>query len=147
MSLDDIMNDLSALGGLPFYAIVTVIMLLLREWNQVVELVIGLVISFAIIAGVRSIYIRDRPKPVEYRTWWQKIDAGTAISMHATRAALLAIVLMNFFRDIYLSTFLIVLAIAVALTRVWLKKHYAADAVWGVVLGSAIGLIMLWAQS
>jgi|GEM_PF-6722493 len=144
MSLDDVINDFSALGGLPFYVIVTLTMLLLREWGPFWALVIGVVIAYAVIAGVRSVYIRDRPKPVEYRTWWEKIDAGTAISMHATRATILAIVLMNFFRNIFLSTFLIVLALIVAFTRIWLKKHYPADAVWGVVLGTAIGLLVLW---
>ncbi|HSU72909.1 MAG TPA: phosphatase PAP2 family protein [Candidatus Binatia bacterium] len=144
MSLDDIISDVSALGGLPFSLIIIVAMLLLQEWGPFWQLIIGLVISYAIIAGVRSVYIRDRPKPVEYRTWWEKVDAGTAISMHACRATILAIVLMNFFRNIFLSTFLIVLALIVAWTRILLKKHYAADAVWGVVLGTAIGLIVLW---
>jgi membrane-associated phospholipid phosphatase len=144
MSLDDITSDVSALGGLPFYAIVVLTMLLLQDWGPFWELIIGVVIAFAVIAGVRSIYIRDRPKPVEYRTWWEKVDAGTAISMHATRATILAIVLMNFFRNIFLSTFLIILALVVAWSRILLKKHYPADAVWGVVLGTAIGLLVLW---
>lgn len=144
MSLDDIINDVSALGGLPFSIIVIITMLLMQEWGPFWQIIIGVVIAYAIIAGVRSVYIRDRPKPVEYRTWWEKVDAGTAISMHACRATILAIVLMDFYRSIFLSTFLIILALLVAWTRILLKKHYPADSVWGVVLGSVIGLIVLW---
>ncbi len=145
MTLDDIISDVSALGGLPFYLIIILAFVLLQQFGPVWQLLIGLVVCFALVAGVRSIYIRDRPKAVAYRTWWEKIDAGTAISLHAMRATLLAIVLINFFHDIFLTSFLIVLALLVAFTRVLLKKHYPADVIWGVILGAVVGVIVLWA--
>ncbi|MBI4145137.1 phosphatase PAP2 family protein [Candidatus Woesearchaeota archaeon] len=145
MSLDDVIKDLSALGGLPFYAAAMLTLLLSQQYGPFWQLVIGIVIAYAVIAGVRSVFIRDRPKPVSYRTWWQKIDAGTAVSMHAMRGTILAIVLMDVFRNIWLSTFLVALALVVSGTRFWLKKHYIADVAWGIGIGIVIGLIVLWA--
>ncbi len=144
MSLDDVISDLSALGGLPVYLATSATFILLKDFGTFWRLFLGLVIAYVIISVVRSFYIRDRPKPVLYRTWWQKIDAGTAVSMHSMRAAILAIVLMDVFQKIWLSTFFIVVALLVASTRAFLKKHYFSDCVWGVVLGTLTGFFVVW---
>ena len=101
MSLNDLINDLSALGGLPFYLATALTFLLLQEFGTFWRLTLGLVVCYVIISAVRSIFIRDRPKPVQYRTWWEKIDAGSAISLHSMRAMVLAIIFMDVFRNIW----------------------------------------------
>lgn len=145
MSLNDLINDVSALGGLPAYLVITFTLLLLENVGTFWRLILGLLICYVIIAAVRSIFIQDRPKPMQYRTWWEKIDAGTHVSMHAMRATVLAMVLMSVFRNIWVSTFLVVLALLTAGTRIVMKKHYPADVVWGIVLGIATGAAILWA--
>jgi len=145
MGLNEIIRDLSALGGFAAYMLALLTFLLLQMFGEFWQLLIGIVLAYAIIAGVRSVYIRDRPKPVQYRTWWQKIDAGTAVSMHAMRATILAIVLINHFRNVWVTTLLIIVALLVAGARVWLKRHYIADAAWGVGVGIIVGFIVLWA--
>jgi membrane-associated phospholipid phosphatase len=140
----DILNDVSALGGLPLYLAFIIVFAVILEFGVVWQLLVGLALAYALISGVRSVYIRDRPKPVPYRTWWQKIDAGTAISMHAMRVTILSIILINFLSNIWATTVLILLAVFVASSRYFLKKHYFADCAWGVVLGAIVGFVVLW---
>ena len=145
MGIKEIIRDVSALGGLPIYVVALFSFLLLQFYAEFWQLLIGIIIAYAVISGVRSVYIRDRPKPVQYRTWWQKIDAGTAVSMHSMRATLLGVVLIDHFRNVWVTTLLIVVGLVVAASRVWLKRHYPADVAWGVVAGAVIGFIVLWA--
>lgn len=145
MTMNDIIRDVSALGGLAIYLVAMISFLLLQQFAQFWQLLIGLILAYAVISGVRSVYIRDRPKAMQYRTWWQKIDAGTAVSMHAMRAAILGIVLINYFSNIWATTWLIIVGLVVASARVWLKKHYVADVAWGVGVGIVIGFVVLWA--
>lgn len=145
MSLNDLINDVSALGGLPVYLVVTLTLLLLENVGTFWKLILGLVICYVIISAIRSVFVKDRPTAVQYRTWWEKIDAGTYVSMHAMRATVLAMVLMSVFRNIWVSTFFVVLALLTTGTRIVMKKHYPADVVWGIVLGAATGAAILWA--
>ncbi len=144
MSLDDLISDVSALGGLPVYLVVSFVLLLTEQVGTFWRLILGLLICYVIISGARSIFIRDRPKAMQFRTWWEKIDAGTVVSMHSMRAVVLAMVIMSIFRNIWVSTFLVVLALLVSSTRILMKKHYLADVAWGVALGVVVGIVVLW---
>jgi len=145
MTVNDIIRDVSALGGLAIYIVAMLSFLSLQLFAPFWQLLIGLVLAYAVVMGVRSVYIRDRPKAMQYRTWWQKIDAGTAVSMHSMRAAILGIILINHFSNILVTSLLIVVGLIVAAARVWLKKHYVTDVAWGVGVGIVIGFIVLWA--
>ncbi|GIX07219.1 MAG: hypothetical protein KatS3mg115_1622 [Candidatus Poribacteria bacterium] len=78
----------------------------------------------------------DRPRPLDPE------DRTSMVSGHATFAALTATVLGG--RHPRWRVPLSVLAGATALARVYLGRHYPSDVIAGVVLGYAVGRLVLW---
>ncbi len=136
------MRDTTALGGLAVYLVVAIIFFLLGNTEVAVELIIALILLYVVIAIIRTLFFRKRPDKQKYRGFFTKIDASSFPSMHSARAAALAIILAFVFPQNTIRVLLIIAVLAVAYTRIRLKRHYASDVIGGLVLGA----IVAWAS-
>ena len=148
MPLDDTINDISALGGLPFFFIMAVLIILSTPATlrlaATLMLFLGLAACFAIVALIRFIWFKERPQPVEHKNLWQRIDASSFPSLHTMRAAFLGtvfIVLAKFSPWMIAAALLFTLAVAWA--RVRKKRHHVIDVVVGAILGIIVAVIAL----
>ncbi|MEM4240075.1 MAG: phosphatase PAP2 family protein [Candidatus Woesearchaeota archaeon] len=138
MPLDEVMRDTTAMGGIAVYVVVAVIFFLLGNVKAGVQLIIALVLLYAVIAAVRTLFFRKRPDKQKYSGFFTKIDAGSFPSMHSARATALAIILALVFPQNTIRVLLVIAVLAVAYTRIRLKRHYASDVIGGLVLGAVV---------
>ena len=140
MPIEEPIRDTTALGGLALYLFVGAFFLFLGHTTMTIKLAIGLILCYAFVIGIRTVFFKARPKKQKYKGWLTKIDASSFPSMHSARATVLAIMLFSFFNDQRISALLGVGLFAVIATRILLKRHYALDVIGGVILG----LIVAW---
>ncbi|GEM_PF-392247 len=133
-------RDLTSLGSIVFYALLIFSILLLAEFNLFFQLLFGFVLILGIISLIRIIYFRSRPNHRIYQNLLEKIDAGSFPSVHAARCIFLALALGNYFQNFYLTSFLILTALAIMYSRIILKKHDWID----LTAGTVLGIIVFW---
>lgn len=144
MPLDEVMRDTTALGGLALYGFVAVLFGLLGNTAVFVQLVVGLVLLYAVISPIRLLFFRTRPDKQKYSGFFTKIDAGSFPSMHSARVMVLAVVLWYFFTESFVRALLVLGVLGVLITRIALKRHRAVDVIGGVVIGVIVGCLALW---
>jgi undecaprenyl-diphosphatase len=135
MPLSEIAGDLSALGGIPIYGAITAGLLIAGRLNDAVSLILAFILIYAFVILIRSLWFRPRPKPERYSNFITKFDANSLISIHAARAAILAMFVWTRTDNVMLGAFAALLAVLVASLRIYLKRHYATDVVAGLVIG------------
>lgn len=135
---EDFFRDFTALGSLWFYFIAMSIFLINGHYGMLARLSFGLIFIYIIIAAIRAVYFKERPKRYSYNSFIEKLDASSFPSLHSARAAFLSMALMKFFGNIAFSIFLAVLLAILAYSRIHLKKHDLKDVLAGVILGLAV---------
>jgi len=136
MPFSEIAGDLSAVGGIPIYGAITAGLLIAGRLNDAVTLVLSFILIYAFVILVRSLWFRPRPKPERYTNLITKFDANSFISIHAARAAILAVFIWTRTDNVLLGVFAALLAVIVASLRVHLRRHYPSDVVAGLVIGT-----------
>ncbi len=144
MFKDELIQDIKALGGFPVYTIAIVVAFFYGEIDLSAELLVGIVLAFAITVLIRMVSFKRRPDGQTYNNFLTKIDAGSFPSLHSMRASILATLLILRLTNPVLIILLIVYAIAVGASRVWMKRHYASDVAAGLVLGVFVALASVW---
>ena len=130
-------RDITALAGTPVYGLFWLFLILIKEYSLMITLISGFLIILFITSVLRIIYPKNRPIKQEYHNFAEKIDASSFPSMHAARAFFFSLILMAFFEyELWISVFLIVLAILISYSRIFLKKHDWWDLLGGMILGT-----------
>ena len=132
------LTDLSALGGLPVYGVLT-LFALLTDTALATRLVIAFVVAVGISALIRIVYFKQRPQRRQFRNVIERIDASSFSSLHTMRATILAVLLSQ--SQLMLSVFLVV-AGGVAFARFKLKQHDAADVMCGYIIGFVVAMLV-----
>lgn len=143
MPIQEVLSDLTALGGLPVYVAVSLMFFALEQQQVFWQLLTGLVAGYVITFGIRFMYHKERPVRQPSRNVAEKIDAASFPSFHSTRATILAIILMNFFLNPWITSLFAVGVVGVGVTRVVLKRHYISDVLVGILIGTTIGLLTI----
>jgi len=128
-------RDLTSLGSLVFFALVGLFALAFQEQLLFWKMVFGGVFSLGITVLIRTFYFKNRPNQQNHTNFIERIDASSFPSLHTGRTIFLALLFINFFKDNYVTIFLIIFAILVAYSRIYLKKHDWYDLMGGLVLG------------
>ncbi|MFQ5620960.1 MAG: phosphatase PAP2 family protein [Candidatus Nanoarchaeia archaeon] len=139
---NDLFRDITALGGLPVYALVTCLMLF-ENWDFGLMLVYAVVICYLLTIIIRTCYYKERPKPRNHTNFIEKLDASSFPSLHSMRATVLALFLGVLFVHPVQRLFLAICWIAACISRVELDKHDFKDVIGGVFLGILI-VLGLW---
>jgi len=125
---DTAFRDVTAFGGFIFYGFV--LLLSLGNLGLFIRLLIGLAVMVAVVVLIRSFYFKQRPKKQSYSNFLERIDAASFPSLHTARAVFLALVFSPA-NAILVS----VMAVLVAYSRIYLKKHDWIDVLFGGLLG------------
>jgi len=144
MYKEELLQDIKGLSGVPFFVIIIVISVLLQQNMLAVQLVIGLILAYVVTVLLRIAYFKRRPDKQSYHNWIEKIDASSFPSLHAMRAAVLATILSAFFESVWLTPLFALAAVAVATSRVLMKRHDISDALAGLIFGAIVGGLSIW---
>jgi len=142
--LQENLQDLKGLAGNALFVVVILLALLLGKTALFWELVLGLVIAYALTITVRMLFFRRRPDGQKYHNLVGRFDASSFPSLHAMRASVLATLLSLFFNNSMLTVLFIICALGVGYARVALKRHYTSDVIVGLVLGVLIAFLSVW---
>ena len=93
---------------------------------------------------IRLIYYKDRPLKQKHQNIIERIDASSFPSMHTARVVFLTIILWEPLDNPLLQGMVIVLALMIAYSRIYLQKHDWMDLLGGTVLGAVVGMLMLY---
>ncbi len=140
---DEVLRDVSALGGTLFTSLGVVLVLLIGRVTLFAELVVGLLVVYAIGIGTREIYYKDRPKKLKHSNWVEKIYASSFPSIHAMRTWLYVMVFGLYFDKLLLWIVLVCLGVIVAYSRMYLDKHDLVDVAVGSVVGIVVGMLVV----
>ena len=136
-------RDITAFGSIFIYGLILLAVLSLQKFELFYRLFLGFVITYGIILFIRAIYFRIRPNKRTYRIFIEKLDASSFPSIHAARVTFLAGYLSFHFNQLYLTIFLIFVALLTIYSRFYLKKHDWIDLIAGIVVGGITFYIML----
>jgi len=140
---DSFFRDVTSLSGLAFNIAVLLLVLFLGYIELFSRLLYGVVAVIVISVVVRQFYFKTRPKRLRHRTWIEKIEASAFPSIHSARGWLFTVILGDFFGSVPISILLIVLALLVSYSRVYLRQHDGVDVTFGAVLGIFIGFLLV----
>lgn len=139
---DNFFYDLTALGGVLFYFLVTSFFLLKKEYSYFFKLSFGFILLYTIVIIIRYLYFKERPKKYNYSNAVEKIDASSFPSLHVTRMTFVSAILMSYLNDFFYSIIISIFIAAVGYSRIYLKKHDLMDVLSGIIVGLATYLIM-----
>jgi membrane-associated phospholipid phosphatase len=125
----------------------------LRQINHGADAVlffIFLCISFIFSRGMGALtklfFYKDRPVPMENTTFWKRLNAGSFPSLHTITATIVAMVVfrgtIEFGFSQYIFLLYMIIVVAVALSRIALKKHYPTDVFFGMIY-AVVGVFMV----
>ncbi|MFA6073328.1 MAG: phosphatase PAP2 family protein [Candidatus Woesearchaeota archaeon] len=142
--IEEIYKQITNLGGIIPYGLIILTSLLLDEYKLFLELSLSLLIVILIGFGIKELYFVDRPQKQKHHNLLEKLDASSFPSIHSARIISLAIILSIHFNKLFFTLFLIILAILVMYSRIYLKKHRFVDIIGGTILGASSCLILLF---
>jgi membrane-associated phospholipid phosphatase len=91
-------------------------------------------------------FYKARPIPMGTTTFWKRLNAGSFPSLHTITATIVAMVVfrgtIEFGFSQYIFLLYMIIAMAVALSRIALKKHYPTDVFFGMIYG-VVGVFMV----
>ncbi len=134
----ELMQNISALGALPFYLFLAAFVLLTGEERLALWLLAGLAAAYLVVVPIRAFYYRDRPKKQAYSNILQKIDSSSFPSMHSIRVVAATFMMYFYFNSLAIAALMAFAAGLVIFSRHWLRKHYAVDLAAGIAIGAVI---------
>ena len=132
---DDFFRDLTTFGSLWFYIFIALVFLIQKNYGVLKKLITGFVLIYLIVVAIRSFYFKNRPKKYSYSSYLERLDAASFPSLHSARAVYLSMILIDFFNNAVFSAFMVILAVIVSYSRIYLKKHDLKDVSAGFVVG------------
>ncbi|MBS3175593.1 phosphatase PAP2 family protein [Candidatus Woesearchaeota archaeon] len=140
---NDFFRDLTSFGGTYFFIFAIILFLLLNEIRIFKILLIGLFLTYIISFVIRIFYFKNRPNKEKYTNFIMKIDASSFPSVHSMRAIFMAIIISKFFANPIMIIFLLLWALIVSYSRVYIKKHYWIDIIVGLIIGILLAFLLL----
>ncbi|HLC58744.1 MAG TPA: phosphatase PAP2 family protein [Candidatus Nanoarchaeia archaeon] len=126
-------KEITLFGSTTFY--IFLLILSFFDFDIFIFLLLGFIITFGIALIIRLLYFKKRPLKQTYANFIEKVDASSFPSLHVARSIFLTLVIHKFFNNYFLSIFFLIIAILVAFSRIYLKKHDIYDVLGGLVLG------------
>lgn len=141
--IDAGMRDLTSLGTVGFHALLLLFLLLFGQYALFAKILAGELLVYIIAVIFKLGMFRERPKKMQHAGVLQKIEAGSFPSVHTARIFLVAVFGMAVFHNLPAAVLAAIVALTVAYSRIYLKKHYLVDVVAGAIIGSAVALFLL----
>ena len=127
-------RDLTTFGGAIFYAFIVLLAFAFNQTTLAIDLILGFIISLAIVVPIRLLYFKNRPKKQEYSNFLERIDAASFPSWHTARIVFMALTGIFYFNNPFLTIISSILAVLVCYSRIYLQKHDWRDVLGGFTL-------------
>ena len=115
----------------------------LRRWPQLVAWVAAMVVSQAMIGPMKVLYGRPRPPLPLVETTSFSFPSGHALATAAVVVALVGVWTAPGPTRKNLTLAAALFAVAMALSRVYLRAHWLSDVVAGAAMGAAISMLAI----
>ncbi|MBI2578466.1 MAG: phosphatase PAP2 family protein [Candidatus Aenigmarchaeota archaeon] len=136
--LNSFMQDITAFGTVYHLAVLIAVLVAFNQNPLAYKLAAGQIIMYFISVPIKIVLFKNRPEKMRHKNIIEKIEASSFPSVHTMRIFFISSVLIPVFNNIATSVILAILSLAVAYSRIYLKRHYYAD----VIAGAAIGIII-----
>ena len=131
----DLIRDITSLGSLIDYILFLVVLLALGNFYLLKRAFLGLILIYIVIIIIRTFYFKERPEKLSHKSYIESLDASSFPSLHSARISFLGAILMKYYNNLYFSALAALVVLAVCYSRIQLKKHDFADAIFGILLG------------
>ena len=145
--LDVIMNILSLIGemALIWFLFAVIYAMINKKWKVILILAVALLINHAICSGILKNIIK-RIRPFKYDSnlithAWKVPDGYSFPSGHSGSSFCSATVLSEYWKSNKILWY--ILALGVAISRIYLNVHYPSDILCGALFGICIGQLNL----
>ena len=145
---DRLMPFVTILGDGKFVLALAVLLVIIAHKQKRVAgvlILLGLAVSDFAVHFFKGIFARPRPFAAlgNVHLLVKEMDKTHSFpSGHATLAFMVCVILANYFKRGYL---FFIVAIAICFSRVYVGVHYVSDVIAGVIVGSLIGLALVYA--
>ncbi|MES2094610.1 MAG: phosphatase PAP2 family protein [Actinomycetota bacterium] len=136
-----IMNNIGAgiIGTFIVPLAIILLFLLFRMKWAALYFAIATIVSASLVQLLKNLYDRPRPEDILVTA-----DPGSFPSGHTANAATMAVVLSLVLRKVWIWAAGVVYTLIMLLSRTYLGAHWLSDTIGGLVLGSAVAVIV-WA--
>ena len=136
-----VMNNIGGgiIGSLVVPLVVILLFLLSRMKWAALYFAIATILSAGLVQLLKNLYERPRPQDILVTA-----DPGSFPSGHTANAATMAVVLSLVLRRVWIWAAGVVYTVIMLLSRTYLGAHWLSDTIGGLVLGSAVAVIV-WA--
>lgn len=136
-----VMNNIGGgiIGSLVVPLAVILLFLLFRMKWAALYFAIATILSAGLVQLLKNLYERPRPQDILVTA-----DPGSFPSGHTANAATMAVVLSLVLRRVWIWAAGVVYTVIMLLSRTYLGAHWLSDTIGGLVLGSAVAVIV-WA--
>jgi len=144
--LNELFRDLSATGSV-FTQLILIFSLLfinIKTIHLAYLLFINIVLSTIICYSIRLFYFKERPNKKEHTNLLEKLDASSFPSTHTSRSFAASIIIAQSIGILEISIILYLIAINIAISRVYLKYHHKIDVIFGTIIGIITALFILF---
>ncbi len=145
---NELASDLSSPGSFYVYALVFVAFFISGDQNFAAQLFIAaFAVSIATYA-IKLFYYKprpDNPKKIKHKDIFIRLNESSFPSIHAARAALLAVAFMSRYQNLVAMIFAVSIIASVSISRIKLKRHYLSDVITGIILGLFTGYFVFFA--
>lgn len=139
-------RDFTAIGN-PFLLLLVAVATLANYANfnhYFIILVLAFLANEFICSSIKYLWHKPRPNGQEFNNGFEKIDAGSFPSIHASRISLvyLSLSYIHYINgQLLLVPIFVLIILVVGYSRIFLKKHFFVD----VMAGYGFGSLMFWA--
>ncbi len=102
--------------------------------------ILSLILWEIIGSFIKFFFFKQRPNPMKYNNWIEKILAGSFPSLHSERTFLLFLFAL-YFTNYYATLWFFLFWLLIAYSRIYLKKHFWIDIFWWIILAC---LVFYW---
>ena len=136
-----VMNNIGGgiIGALVVPLAIILLFLLFRMKWAALYFASATIVSAGLVQLLKNLYERPRPQDILVTA-----DLGSFPSGHTANAATMAVVLSLVLRRVWIWAAGVVYTVIMLLSRTYLGAHWLSDTIGGIVLGSAVAVIV-WA--
>ncbi|MBN2094503.1 MAG: phosphatase PAP2 family protein [Candidatus Aenigmarchaeota archaeon] len=140
--VNEILEQVTSFGGMFFHLFLICFMFALGEIILSLQLFASFILTYAVTLVLRLAHFRDRPKKLAYSNIIEKVEASSFPSLHSMRVSAIFCLFYLFYGPGLVSLIFLGTALAVFLSRHWLKKHHPSDILAGAILGVLVGIFV-----
>lgn len=142
--LFDKIFESATLFGTPVFYGFFVLVLLAFGSALYLKIILALIFTELLCILIRLIYKKERPVAKTAEIFFERLEANSFPSSHTARISLLTTMVYLSYKNPMLSLIFFFASLLVGYSRIYLKRHYFLDVLFGYIIGVAIGVVAFY---